>query len=181
MRKQRTQYVIMGFGFGGNHGDGFDANGHVFSSSWYLRPEQLQQYISNGHYPADQMEGCILIDKRAVLQERPGLSIDAPMVNLKLADADVSRAADRLDHPAARLVMSAIAENQPGIGVLAAKALIDPTYIGLDYVSPAAYVAWWRAHGATIGRVEHGMVIWEAANPASLTTAAMTDSQARLL
>ena len=62
MQTAERQYIVMGFGLGGNSGDGIDSKGMVFSSSWYLKPDQLQTYRDNGHYPAGQMNDCILID-----------------------------------------------------------------------------------------------------------------------
>ena len=155
------RYFVMGFGLGGNHGDGIDANGTVFSSSWYLKPHELQAYIDNGHYPANQMEGCIVIDKTAAVEANMALAYDAPMVGVKLAGEEVNRMEDILQNDTSRLVVSAIAEHNATIATLTAKSVVDKTFVGMDKVSPVAYAAWWRANGAAIGHVKNGKVIWE--------------------
>lgn len=161
MQKTAYKYIVMGFGLGGNSGDGIDSKGMVFSSSWYLKPDQLQTYIDNGHYPAGQMNNCILIDKRAALEADMALAFDSPMLGVKLAEDETSRMVDILKHDSAALVMSAVGEHNSTVAALTAKSLIDESFIGLDKVGPAAYTAWWRAKGATIGCVIDGQVRWE--------------------
>jgi len=161
MQNTAYKYIVMGFGLGGNSGDGIDSKGMVFSSSWYLKPDQLQTYIDNGHYPAGQMNDCILIDKRAALEADMALAFDSPMLGVKLAEGETSRMVDILKHDSAALVMSAVSEHNATVAALTAKSLIDETFIGLDKVGPAAYTAWWRAKGATIGCVIDGQVRWE--------------------
>ena len=161
MQKTEYKYIVMGFGLGGNSGDGIDSKGMVFSSSWYLKPDQLQTYIDNGHYPAGQMNDCILIDKRAALEADMALAFDSPMLGVKLAEGETIRMVDILKHDSAALVMSAVSEHNATVAALTAKSLIDETFIGLDKVGPAAYTAWWRAKGATIGCVIDGQVRWE--------------------
>ena len=161
MKQKRTsRYLVMGFGFGGNHGDGIGADGTVFSSTWYLKPTQFQSMIDNGHYKPEELEGCILIDKIPALEKDMSLAYTAPMVSVTLADGEVSRGADIMRDPTSGMVVTAVAEHNPTVGLLAAKALTDDSFVGLDKVSVAAYVEWWRAHGAVIGQVKSGQVAW---------------------
>lgn len=163
MANSDNRYLVMGFGFGGNHGDGIDGHGHVFSSSWYVRPEHFQSMIDNGHYKADQLEGCILINKIPALEKDISLSYQAPMIGVKLQDDETSRGAALLRDPASGMVAAAISEHNPTVALLAAKSLTDDAFVGLDKVSPRAAVDWWRSKGAVLGKVVAGKVIWEGA------------------
>jgi hypothetical protein len=107
------------------------------------------------------MNDCILIDKRAALEADMALAFDSPMLGVKLAEGETSRMVDILKHDSAALVMSAVSEHNATVAALTAKSLLDETFIGLDKVGPAAYTAWWRAKGATIGCVIDGQVRWE--------------------
>jgi len=163
MANSDNRYLVMGFGFGGNHGDGIDGQGHVFSSSWYVRPEHFQSMIDNGHYTAKQLEGCILINKIPALEKDICLSYQAPMIGVKLLGGETNRGADLLRDPASAMVATAIGEHNPTVALMAAKSLTDDSFIGLDKVSPRAAADWWRSKGAVIGTVEAGKVIWKAA------------------
>lgn len=161
--KNNKRYLVMGFGFGGNHGDGIDNHGHVFSSTWYVRPDHFQSMIDNGHYSAAEMEGCILINKIPALDKDMSLSYQAPMVGVKLQDDESSRGADIFRDPISGLVAAAISEHNPTVALMAAKSLTDDSFIGLDKVSPRIAAEWWRSKGAVIGKVLAGKVIWETA------------------
>lgn len=156
-----NRYRVMSFALGGNSSEGVTADGNCVSCSWYLRAEEMQQYLDNGHYSAAEYEGCILIDKRAALRQDAGLAFDSPMCDPRLAPGKVDRfAADAL-HPAAALVLAEVSRHVPMIGLMALKSAADSSYGGLDHVSPEDYAQWWREHGARIGRIESGRAIWE--------------------
>jgi hypothetical protein len=158
-----VRYRVMSFGLGGNTSEGFNAEGNRVSCHWYLRPEELQEYVTRKHYDPAEYEGCILIDKRRALEQPGGtaLAFDSPMVDPRLEPGAVKRfAADAL-HPAAALVLSAVSEHSPAVGLLAARSITDETFTGLDHVSPEDYARWWKERGARLGTIKSGRVIWQ--------------------
>lgn len=58
----------------------------------------------------------------------------------------------------------AVAECNATVALLSAKAITDDSFIGLDKVSPMAYAAWWQRHGARLGTVHNGRVVWQEAH-----------------
>lgn len=149
------KYYVMSFGLGGNGAEGIE-NGNLFHSSWYIGPEELQRYLVPEHYAPESMEGCLLIDKTAVLEEKPGLAFSSPMCNPKLRDDETDRLLNRsyMQDGFALALLREFANAGWG-GIIASGAVG-----GLDFVSPAAYVAWWQNKGARIGQVIHGNVVW---------------------
>jgi hypothetical protein len=85
--------------------------------------------------------------------------LDAPMCDPRLHHGEVRRGDDAIR--AAPLVVCAVAEHSPAVGLLAAKAVTDPSYVGLDHFSPEDYAAWWRERGARMGRITKGRATWE--------------------
>ena len=151
----KRRYIVMGFGLGGNGADGIEGK-NKFHSSWYIGPEELPRYLVPEHYDPEQMEGCWLIDKRAVLEERPGLAFLAPMCDPGLQDEEVNRLMDR-DYMKDDFILSLLSEfAKAGWASIIASGAVG----GLDYVSPALYVAWWQDKGAKIGRVIKGAAVW---------------------
>jgi len=145
----------MSFGLGGNGGDGIEGN-NSFHSSWYIGPDELQRYIDAGNYPAEEMEGCWLVDKIALLEQKPGLAFTSPMVNPLLKPEQVDRLQDR-DHMKDTFTATLLTEfTRAGWGAL----VLSGAYGGLDFVSPDIYVKWWAEKGALIGRVIDGKVTW---------------------
>jgi hypothetical protein len=145
---------VMSFGLGGNHGDGVSDSGNTFTSSWYLSsPEQFLECIP-GHYEPKEVDGCLVVDKRAVLDQRPGLAYRAPMCNATLQDGQTDRFRD-IGKIEDSVVLKAFADGeaqQRSSAALAAVSLVasdEPA--PLDFISPVAYVAWWRKHGARVG------------------------------
>lgn len=161
MAAKHDKLFVMTFGRGGNHGYGITSDGNVFTRSWYLAPDELQRVLDSGRYSVAEMEGCVLIDLLKVVDRDPMLSIDAPMVDVKLQEGETFRMADLLQNHASAMVVAAVSQEQPIVAAMATKSIADNAYRGLDKVSPAEYVAWWRKHGATIGKVENGQVLWE--------------------
>lgn len=161
MTQHHEKFVLMGFGEGGNQGHGISTRGNSFSSSWYIKPEDLQTYIDNGHYKPEAMEGCILVNKLPAIKHDWRFALHAPMVKVALQDDDTDRMADVLKDPSSAIVLEGVSQHNAAIGMMAAKAVTDPTFAGLDYVSPTAYARWWRQRGAILGKVENGKVIWD--------------------
>lgn len=149
------KYYVMSFGLGGNGAEGIE-NGNLFHSSWYIGPEELQRYLVPEHYDPESMEGCMLIDKRAVLENNPGLAFRSPMCNPRLRDDETDRLFDRsyLKDDFAVTLLREFAK--AGWGAVIASGAVG----GLDFVSPAAYVGWWRDKGARIGQVINGRAVW---------------------
>jgi hypothetical protein len=151
----RDRIYVMSFGLGGNSGDGITKHGSTYSSSWYLNgPDEFIRLIPQ-HYDPREVDGCFVIDKREVLEERPGLAIRAPMCNARLAEGEIDRFRD-IKEVGSSLVLRAFAQGdnqQRSMAALAAISLADQSEEpgSLDYVGPAAYAAWWRKHGARVG------------------------------
>ncbi len=152
---ERDRIYVMSFGLGGNSGDGVTKDGNKYSSSWYLRgPDEFLTYIPK-HYDPAEVDGCVIIDKREVLEVSPGLAIRAPMCNAQLGEGEVDRFRD-IQNVGSCLVLQAFAQGdgqQRGLAALAAVSLADKSDGPgpLDYVGPVAYAAWWRQHGARVG------------------------------
>jgi hypothetical protein len=146
---------VMSFGLAGNSGNGVTSTGNTYSSSWYLKgPDEFVKLIPD-HYDPREVDGCIVVDKREVLEKSPGLAIRAPMCNARLSEGEIDRFREIKDVGSSR-VLSAFAQGdgqQRGLAALAAISLADPSEEpgSLDYVAPAAYAAWWREHGARVG------------------------------
>jgi hypothetical protein len=145
---------IMSFGLGGNSGEGVSDSGGCFSSSWYLSsPDQFFECIPE-YYSPREVDGCLVVDKRAVLEERPGLAYRSPMSKATLQDGQTRRFRDIGDIEDS-IVLKAFAEGdstQRGLAALAAVSLVTSDEPApLDYLSPVAYAAWWRKHGARVG------------------------------
>ena len=86
----KSTYVVMTFGLGGNHADGYNESfGCKFTSSWYIGPEELKKYIDSGHYEPESIEGCWLVDQREVVKANPGLAFTSPMCDPKLKDGEI--------------------------------------------------------------------------------------------
>jgi hypothetical protein len=146
---------VMSFGLGGNSGDGITKSDNVYSSSWYLKgPDEFVKLIPD-HYDPGEVDGCLVIDKREVLEASPGLAIRAPMCNARLSEGAIDRFREIKD-VGSSLVLQAFAQGDGQQRSLAALAAISIADQGeepgpLDYVGPAAYAAWWRDHGARVG------------------------------
>jgi hypothetical protein len=155
---ESERYFVMGFGLGGNQGHGIN-----WTSSWYARPEELQSLIDNGHYPSERMEGCIVIDKIAALKSPNGvkLAMNSPLCDPRLHDDEIDRFADAVkgSETFAAMLASVHPTNAAILSIGSRDTGKEPN--GLDKVSPTAYAAWWKRHGARLGVVKNGRVIWE--------------------
>jgi hypothetical protein len=151
----RNRIFVMSFGLGGNSGDGVTKDGNSYSSSWYLNgPDEFVRLIPE-HYNPGEVDGCLVIDKREVLEKSPGLAFRAPMCNARLGEGEIDRFREIKD-VGSSLVLQAFAQGdnqQRSMAALAAISLVDESKEPgpLDYVGPAAYAAWWRQHGARVG------------------------------
>ena len=151
----RDRNFVKSFGVGGNSGDGITKEGNVYSSSWYLNsPDEFLKCIPK-HYDPGDVDSCLIIDKREVLERSPGLAIRSPMCKAVLGEGEIDRFKDINDVGSSLLVQAfaQVAGEQRGLAALAAISLADPSEEpgSLNDVGPAAYAAWWRKHGARAG------------------------------
>ncbi len=152
---KRDRIFVMSFGLGGNSGAGITSTGNTYSSSWYLKgPDEFVKLISQ-HYNPSEVDGCLVVDKREVLEVSPGLAFLAPMCNARLGEGEIDRFRDITD-VGSSLVLQAFAQGdgqQRSMATLAAISIADKSNDPgpLDYVGPVAYAAWWRQHGARVG------------------------------
>ena len=156
-------YKTVSFGLHGNSLEGFyistindDIN--KVSSSWYLKsPEEFLRYICPDHYPAEEVHGAWVIDKREALEKNYTLAFSSPMCDARLADDDINRFRE-IPGVESSLVLQSFASDhadstQRGLAAMAVYSLADQSNEPgpLDHVSPAKYAAWWLAHGARVG------------------------------
>jgi len=106
----------------------------------------------------DLEEGGFAIDKKELLAtsgEARSMVVNGPMVDITLAPGSI----DKFDlHENAELML-------PGLGggykTLAARAVADRSWTGLDSMSLDLYVAMWRELGARIGQRRGNDIEWE--------------------
>src|SRR5262249_30241574 len=112
----------MCFGLAGNHGEGVSADGNSYSTSWYLKgPDEFLKCVGENYKP-DEVDGCIIIDKRAALEERPGLAVIQPLVSAKLEGDEIDRLRERHSHIEDSIILQAMAHGdnqQRGLAALA--------------------------------------------------------------
>ena len=133
--------AILDFGLGGY----YDSNCRL---SGYDRPENWKPHADSDYSRA------IVINKRNVLDKRPGLAISMPMCNPDVKGDDV----DRCPQPSETM----IAGLQGEFKTLAKLRSQRESYGGLDYVSPETYARLWKEHGARIGKVVNNVIVWES-------------------
>ena len=154
--QKRNRIFVMCFGLAGNHGEGVSADGNSYSTSWYLRgPDEFLECIPS-HYKPSEVDGCIIIDKRAVLEERPGLAVTQPLVSAKLEGDEIDRLRERHPHIEDSIILQAMAHGdsqQRGLAALAVVCAHDTSDEpgAFDYVSPTRFARWWAKQGARVG------------------------------
>lgn len=156
----RPRVAVVSFGLGGHSLEYVDAEGRRSSLSGYDTPEQFETAIGKGEYSKYHLEGAPVLDKRAILTRDPQLAVVSPMVDPVLPPGSY-----RLLGEEARLAAGGMLPGLEGeFLALAQRAVQDPRFGGLDYVSADLYVAWWDKHGAKMGRVEGGRIVWTKAD-----------------
>lgn len=149
------QAFLICFGLGGHTvekaetwKDGTRVRGHI---SGYDSPESFERALASGEkdsYPP--LAGVPVLDKRAVLEANPMLSFRSPLVDVDLADDAINR----VDAGAAQRMLPGLSG---GFDTLAAAAIAHAGNSEpgpLDSVSVSAYVRWWTARGARLGRMD---------------------------
>lgn len=118
--------------------------------------------LPKGDYTQYDLDGAVVIDKRAVLEDRPGLCIASPLFNAELKPNEIRK----LDRSAFLLTVFAESDQFGEFGSLSRLAIGDKDFNGLDYVGIAVYTTIWRNWGAFIGVLRGGQVQWEEVNNA---------------
>jgi len=161
MMEKGTARLIT-FGLGG-HSVELEYSGNSISPTSHLSgyddPESFWRR-HNGEDPSDRYpDGCPVIDKRAILQEHPGLAFTSPMAKIGIDEPEIFNGQDSL-------IAQAVLKD-PG-NTFGTYLRIDRTQkkfskepSSLDYVPIPYYVEWWRKRGARIGMVQNGQFIWE--------------------
>jgi hypothetical protein len=157
------QAFLICFGLGGHFvetvetgKDGRRVKGHT---SGYDSPESFERALGGGEkadYPP--LAGVPVLDKRKILRKEPMLSFRSPLVGVDLKDDEI----ERVDTEAARNMLPGLSG---GFETLAAAAIAhggkkEPG--PLDTVSLQAYVRWWTARGARLGRMNDAglRIVW---------------------
>jgi len=103
----------------------------------------------------DAAEGCVIIDKSTCGDDGVSFVINGPMVDLKLPENTVNRFSG---HETAAIMLPAMGGSFQS---LAAKAIKDREWKGLDYISLDLYIAAWKEMGAKVGYYRDGKVEWD--------------------
>ena len=109
---------------------------------------------------ADLEEGGVVLDSREAIDRNFGLVLRSPYVNPYLEPGTVTNA-----HGLSRQALGAVARGFWGSD---AEVMMDAStefpFTGFDTVSLDLYVAFWQAHGARVGRLTEGELVWEDAH-----------------
>lgn len=121
------------------------------SITYYLTAESFERLLADGYFNREErpVAGALVIDKRPALERNPGLAISLPMCNpgLPAGGVDSFSAEDRMT---AAAMLPALGGE---FATLAALAVADRRFSGLDSVAIDVYFSLWRAEGARIGRI----------------------------
>lgn len=156
--------ALIEFGLGGHRIEYAPRAGYgQCSCSGYESPESFERREASCNDPENIPDGIPVIDKRAVLEQRPGLAWSEPMVDTGLAPSQVDAC------PSPSSLMAAAMVGSPGnqfgamlVGHRAAKGS-NPNEPGpLDSIAVIDSVNRWRSHGAQIGHWCQGRIVWES-------------------
>jgi len=151
--KERKCFMIT-FGLGG-HGMELESLVPCAPCSPYshLSGYSTPETFKFTEYEKFDLEGCVVIDKREVLDKNPGLAVSMPMCGhetKKFNPDDISE-----------MMMFGLQGEFKTLAQLAKTG----NFSGLDFVSPELYAELWRQHGARIGKVEGDKIVWEGELP----------------
>jgi hypothetical protein len=137
--------AVLSIGLAGCYGDGIDGC-HITYYDSRLRP-----------YFGELVEGGFVIDKSAVLEAKPDLSVLSPLCKGSLP----AGTRDAFHGAAGSIVAHSIANepDNPAAG-LARLMLAIPDCGAFDDVAPDVYAAWWAKHGARIGQRRGNKIVW---------------------
>lgn len=158
-----TRFAYISRGEGGIGAD-YAERGHHLSS--YSR--DLEGFISEH---ATEAEGSIVVDLLPCVEREEFVSavMRAPLCDPTLAPGDINAPTFHDDGAFGLATAATIAGNYLGAfgvsAVLTAEAKTDDAEPGpFDSVSPQRLARYWREHGATVGVVREGSIIWEGGN-----------------
>lgn len=122
-------------------------------------------------YLAHCADGATVLDLREVVERDIGLVLRAPYVDPFLPDGQIGNrhGLGRALADVARAVWGADADG------MVANADGFP-FNAFDTVALDLYTAYWRHHGARVGRIQNGAVVWEDCAPAATEIAARAAS-----
>ena len=150
-----------------DHGKNADGSHSSWSGhlSGYESPESFEVEMARGRYADMEFpDGCPVIDARAEYEAHPGMAYQSPMVT----GGRTSRFRE-IPNVADSLVLQAFGSEEASpeqrtMEGLARASLAVPEFSGMDMVTPAEYVAWWRGHDhglARYGAFKDRKVVWE--------------------
>ena len=153
MEESRT-YHLLSYGLGGHHADASyidrEGNRRFCTISGYDSPEVTLRRLEAGEYTAEQLEGCLLLDKREILEQDQCLAVAAPMSDASLAPGTI-KPFDRRRF-------------DDGIGPFLTREWRRVGWGHLVYGHGGhlrRVTRSRRARGARVGRIEGGVMIWD--------------------
>lgn len=166
--KERERVAVVWFGLAGHTLEMERSSLHGYED-----PETFQRRVDAGDYVNYSIDGALVLDKREALDAKPFLAFRSPLVSAKLTGDQVNACpmpdplfASALTHDPGNAFAGLLALHV-GHKITPASAEAGP----LDSVSPVAYLAWWRHHGARTGRMVGNRIEWDQAPeaPAALS------------
>ena len=155
----KKEWLIIGRGFAGWHAKSVDCS----SSGGDLLPYTFWTGEKCAGYLAGALEGCLVYDAADMERTPEGRAAftqfvcSGPMVDLSLAPDGVSRFGKEDREAAARMLPGL----SGGYATLAAIAIADETYSGLDSVGIGVYESLLRKlPGMRVGHVREGVIVW---------------------
>jgi len=143
------RFDVIDVGLGGFGGQNRLSNSRT--SGYSSNPEELASELHNNG---------VIIDKRAILRERPGLAITEPMLTM---NPDVSRFSDIIADPSDSIMCTAMMSdpgNAFGTMLKIASSQNTDDYGALDQIPLSIYCARWLKYGAVIGVRRGNKVEW---------------------
>jgi hypothetical protein len=136
---------VLGIGLGGCHGETVDG-GHITYYDSRLKP-----------YLGELVEGGYVIDKSAVLQDKPSLALLSPMCRGNLPTGSTEAFNIAPDN----FVANAIANDTHNPAAPIARMMLAlPKCGAFDYLAPELYSAWWLKQGARVGQRTGDRIVW---------------------
>jgi hypothetical protein len=148
MKKEGYTVAVLGFGLGGHSEDYSNVTAHLsgYDSPEIWTPDEGVNYA-----------GCVVIDKRDVVMEKPSLAYKSPLLDA------TSKEIDRFSrHFMSSPVAQAVAENSTTLAACARlhESTPEDEPGPFDRVPVPVYLQWWKRHGARTGEVIGGRIVW---------------------
>ena len=167
---EKYQAHLLWFGLGGHvidftsssdyvQPDGTVAGPNKCTLSGYDSPESFERSLKEGKKSTvGSLAGVPVLDKRAILREKPSLAIRAPLLDVSVKDGEI----DRFDAKTARNMLPFMDSGFRGMAALGIVGAKGDGPGPLDSVSVRDYIAWWSKNGARTGRMsDDGLsIVW---------------------